>query len=101
MYDFEGTGDDVRKWRDTGKVLPHLSTRLQNSIAAYDKYIFVFGRNHPYGSYGTFNGIYYMNSETEEWHVGSMAESSKTKLCILISNDVLLSNYMISHTYGN
>ena len=91
MYDFEGTESGVRTWRDmtTGdsgtyasgnkKILPYISIRLQNSIVAYDKYIFVFGYNYPAGSspMGNFNGIYYMIVETEEWWMTSMLGPSK------------------------
>ena len=85
MYDFEGVGDtgkdsnnnDVRTWRELGagtsglypsnkKALPAelSSTGLQNSVAAYDKFIFVY--------VARFRGIYYLNVETEEWHEGPM-----------------------------
>ena len=92
MYDFEGVGDtgkdssgnDVRKWRELGagtsgpyptnrKALPGdlYSTGMQNSVAAYDKYIFVYTAR--------FRGVYYLNVETEEWYQGPML-SAPSKL---------------------
>ena len=62
---------------------------MQNSIISYDKYIFIYTfvyKSSTQGSadYYSFNGIYYMNVETEEWtlgtQVGTTAEPSKIKL---------------------
>ena len=51
------------------KRLPFVSTRMQNSIVSYDNYLLVYSM--PYmntpGEYYSFNGIYYMNVEIEEW----------------------------------
>ena len=64
------------------KILPHIATRLQNSITAYDKYIFVVGFNY---FTGTSKGIYYMDVETEKWWVASVTGfSGKGKLYLII-----------------
>ena len=100
MYDFVGTESGVGTWRDmtagaTGtyssgnkKIIPFKSNRLQNSIAAYDKYIFIFSINYhtANGNYAPFNGIYYMNAETEEWFLGGMAEPSKFSFIYVSTN---------------
>ena len=62
------------------KRLPYVSTRMQNSIISYDKYLIVYSFVFMYdrGKYGSFNGIYYMNVETEEWAFGgNLAEPCK------------------------
>ena len=64
------------------KRLPFVSTRMQNSIISYDNYLiiysFVYMFPNDYGKYGSYNGIYYMNVETEEWAFGgNLAEPCK------------------------
>ena len=65
------------------KRLPYVSTRMQNSIISYDKYLIVYSfvymlANDP-GKYASWSGIYYMNVETEEWAF----EQNLTETCKL------------------
>ena len=96
VYDFAGSGSNVGQWRDISngcgyhgksgtsgyandgtscddssyakKRTQFWSARLQNSIIAYDKYIFVYSLNFAWdGSYLASPMVYTMNVETENW----------------------------------
>ena len=75
------TGGDCNSNDRPKKRLPFVSTRMQNSIISYDKYLIVYSFQFMLserGKYGAFNGIYYMNVETEEWTFGgNLAEPCK------------------------
>ena len=75
------TGGDCNSNDRPKKRLPFVSTRMQNSIISYDKYLIVYSfiyMSQNRGKYVSFNGIYYMNVETEEWTFGgNLAEPCK------------------------
>ena len=84
------TGGDCNSNDRPKKRLPFVSTRMQNSIISYDKYLIVYSFQFMLserGKYGAFNGIYYMNVETEEWTFGgNLAEPCKFDACNNISS---------------
>ena len=66
------------------KRLPFVSTRMQNSIISYDYYLIVYSFVYMkagmgnVGKYGSYDGIYYMDVETEEWaYGGKLSETCK------------------------
>ena len=67
----DGGGGDCRNLNGgrEKKVVPLVSTRMQNSIIAYDSYIIIYTFQYFLSrkDWAVYPGIFYMNVETEDW----------------------------------